>query len=112
MIPSPPRSTRTDTLFPYTTLFRSRHAEASPCRNVGCVDWSRGDREVCRSSVYLLILESRPKPGCRDKSRRLGAVRFLALIRIEIALTQTDRLRRSAERRDGKECVSTCRSRG
>src|SRR3546814_2618349 len=25
MIPRPPRSTRTDTLFPYTTLFRSKH---------------------------------------------------------------------------------------
>src|SRR3546814_13496386 len=25
MIPRPPRSTRTDTLVPYTTLFRSRH---------------------------------------------------------------------------------------
>src|SRR3546814_9554533 len=25
MIPRPPRSTRTDTLFPYTTLFRSDH---------------------------------------------------------------------------------------
>src|SRR3546814_5681974 len=25
MIPRPPRSTRTDTLFPYTTLFRSIH---------------------------------------------------------------------------------------
>src|SRR3546814_7176744 len=25
MIQRPPRSTRTDTLFPYTTLFRSRH---------------------------------------------------------------------------------------
>src|SRR3546814_2682340 len=24
MVPQPPRSTRTDTLFPYTTLFRSR----------------------------------------------------------------------------------------
>src|SRR3546814_16266636 len=28
MIRRPPRSTRTDTLFPYTTLFRSGHAEA------------------------------------------------------------------------------------
>src|SRR3546814_11601019 len=28
MIRRPPRSTRTDTLFPYTTLFRSRHAPA------------------------------------------------------------------------------------
>src|SRR3546814_11674778 len=27
MIRRPPRSTRTDTLFPYTTLFRSTHAE-------------------------------------------------------------------------------------
>src|SRR3546814_4988856 len=27
MIPRPPRSTRTDTLFPYTTLFRSRAPE-------------------------------------------------------------------------------------
>src|SRR3546814_14140505 len=26
MIRRPPRSTRTDTLFPYTTLFRSQHA--------------------------------------------------------------------------------------
>src|SRR3546814_5209085 len=27
MIRRPPRSTRTDTLFPYTTLFRSRHED-------------------------------------------------------------------------------------
>src|SRR3546814_7551124 len=29
MIRRPPRSTRTDTLFPYTTLFRSRHGDAT-----------------------------------------------------------------------------------
>src|SRR3546814_6103269 len=29
MIPRPPRSTRTDTLFPYTTLFRSRILESA-----------------------------------------------------------------------------------
>src|SRR3546814_5284336 len=29
MIRHPPRSTRTDTLFPYTTLFRSRHAASA-----------------------------------------------------------------------------------
>src|SRR3546814_63214 len=34
MIRRPPRSTRTDTLFPYTTLFRSRHA-AAHLRRVG-----------------------------------------------------------------------------
>src|SRR3546814_9718191 len=32
MIRRPPRSTRTDTLFPYTTLFRSRR-----CRDYSCV---------------------------------------------------------------------------
>src|SRR3546814_7886065 len=31
MIRRPPRSTRTDTLFPYTTLFRSRLAGGLPC---------------------------------------------------------------------------------
>src|SRR3546814_1260453 len=31
MIRRPPRSTRTDTLFPYTTLFRSLHVTAHPC---------------------------------------------------------------------------------
>src|SRR3546814_5383187 len=30
MIRRPPRSTRTDTLFPYTTLFRSRLLDAAP----------------------------------------------------------------------------------
>src|SRR3546814_16160472 len=33
MIPLPPSSTTTDTLFPYTTLFRSRSLAASRCRN-------------------------------------------------------------------------------
>src|SRR3546814_5883096 len=36
MIRRPPRSTRTDTLFPYTTLFRSRRQRESPVtRRVG-----------------------------------------------------------------------------
>src|SRR3546814_11017444 len=35
MIRRPPRSTRTDTLFPYTTLFRSFSAE--PCRTATSV---------------------------------------------------------------------------
>src|SRR3546814_12110637 len=34
MIRRPPRSTRTDTLFPYTTLFRSLHG-GEPLRGIG-----------------------------------------------------------------------------
>src|SRR3546814_4963069 len=38
MIRRPPRSTRTDTLFPYTTLFRSAPAQCMP----PCDGWSPG----------------------------------------------------------------------
>src|SRR3546814_9568360 len=34
MIPRPPRSTRTDTLFPYTTLFRSIDAAIALARSI------------------------------------------------------------------------------
>src|SRR3546814_3564978 len=44
MIRRPPRSTRTDTLFPYTTLFRS-------ARLLGLIDEGRLDLAICRSSV-------------------------------------------------------------
>src|SRR3546814_2792180 len=40
MIRRPPRSTRTDTLFPYTTLFRSIRRSAGHCRDG---DRRRGD---------------------------------------------------------------------
>src|SRR3546814_8249690 len=36
MIRRPPRSTRTDTLFPYTTLFRSRWLHKHNCRPGAC----------------------------------------------------------------------------
>src|SRR3546814_10496746 len=46
MIRRPPRSTRTDTLFPYTTLFRSRrHRDADEGAAVGLIT-DRGDRMV------------------------------------------------------------------
>src|SRR3546814_11535886 len=42
MIRRPPRSTRTDTLFPYTTRFRSAHmGEAVPVRRILVVDQHR-----------------------------------------------------------------------
>src|SRR3546814_12054762 len=43
MIRRPPRSTRTDTLFPYTTLFRSVTAEA---HHDALVAWLRGDAQM------------------------------------------------------------------
>src|SRR3546814_7950055 len=68
MIRRPPRSTRTDTLFPYTTLFRSegdsggddsRHREERPARRVGAAGEHRQ-----RNSVIL-------RPGQVEEAREL-----------------------------------------
>src|SRR3546814_12917411 len=46
MIRRPPRSTRTDTLFPYTTLFRSPHyAGAMPQPALDQIEPGQGDRQ-------------------------------------------------------------------
>src|SRR3546814_12731387 len=42
MIRRPPRSTRTDTLFPYTTLFRSYPGQVTAVRNVTIFDGEGG----------------------------------------------------------------------
>src|SRR3546814_9707745 len=50
MIRRPPRSTRTDTLFPYTTLFRSNSARAAawgPARTQGV---------CCMNFIIMLIV--------------------------------------------------------
>src|SRR3546814_15131026 len=63
MIRRPPRSTRTDTLFPYTTLFRSERASfpTRPCSNTNAQDaWFVGlvilpiDGVVCRDCRHAI----------------------------------------------------------
>src|SRR3546814_4268800 len=46
MIRRPPRSTRTDTLFPYTTLFRSLFQDEPPDRTVVRVGFRPDDEDV------------------------------------------------------------------
>src|SRR3546814_20149829 len=87
MIRRPPRSTRTDTLFPYTTLFRS--LRGPPFRAPGNV--MRSDRGSVPARSARAI-----GAGAVDEARHLSLRR--------------DRLR-SEERRVGKECVNPCRSR-
>src|SRR3546814_3852989 len=64
MIRRPPRSTRTDTLFPYTTLFRSLSSgrngmqpnrRKSPLRNSGECSLSRAEKASMLSSVWTLF---------------------------------------------------------
>src|SRR3546814_17251394 len=62
MIRRPPRSTRTDTLFPYTTLFRS--PDSSPtssaewCRNRRTASTLRPGRSRARSEEHTSELQS------------------------------------------------------
>src|SRR3546814_17608950 len=49
MVRRPPRSTRTDTLFPYTTLFRSRVPTAYP-------DHLRPVDRLCRVELFPVLL--------------------------------------------------------
>src|SRR3546814_13699534 len=51
IIRRPPRSTRTDTLFPYTTLFRSQRAEVPLAGDHGDADHGDGDAAVGRVAV-------------------------------------------------------------
>src|SRR3546814_3838019 len=57
MIRRPPRSTRTDTLFPYTTLFRSAELSSDQLRRAA--RRARDSRQACRLLALALVLEGR-----------------------------------------------------
>src|SRR3546814_11149403 len=118
MLRRPPRSTRTVTLFPYTTLFRSTGTALVLYRALAglsaMVDLSVvvSFRRLC--AAYLLI---RRRDGGRQRVYRLRrGDRRLAMAGATDASTSASRAtrccaRRSDERRGGKGGVSTCRSR-
>src|SRR3546814_17467868 len=116
MIRRPPRSTRTDTLFPYTTLFRSKLAPRAHERPQVCLLRILG--QTREESRVIEIEERRIDPGKRfPQSRLLEADAFgcFTLARLEIAdLLLLGQYRvanlpllghRSEKRSDGKECV-------
>src|SRR3546814_6520053 len=64
MIRRPPRSTRTDTLFPYTTLFRSaRERQSDRLVARRAARWRQADARITRA---------RRMPGARGRGFRLG----------------------------------------
>src|SRR3546814_12189876 len=105
MIRRPPRSTRTDTLFPYTTLFRS-HVPAAP-RQAQRKRWRKGWRAgKARASCGIL-----PRTHAHDAHHPgVHVIEKMAMKR-PVAERVGGEVERSEERRVGKECVSTCRSR-
>src|SRR3546814_15652206 len=105
MIRRPPRSTRTDTLFPYTTLFRSRADDPHLLREgaVEAGDDHADDRigDILAELEFDILLQHRRRLADRGHvgDQRGGDAAVGA------------HLDRSEERRVGTECVSTCRSR-
>src|SRR3546814_404148 len=57
MIRRPPRSTRTDTLFPYPTLFRSPHAEERAIASVSKHESTSFPRVPMRDPRYDILFE-------------------------------------------------------
>src|SRR3546814_19236563 len=97
MIRRPPRSTRTDTLFPYTTLFRS-HVDD---RTAAAFDHVR--------DLVLHAQELADEIDVEDAAKHRLIPR--RIIRVGDAGIVECTIKRSEERRVGKEGVSTCRSR-
>src|SRR3546814_11135574 len=109
MIRRPPRSTRTDTLFPYTTLFRSGRLWAGTVFLVFLHPAHGGRRALEGSQTKGAERTDMPR-----KSNPVDALKKLREQREELAAKEAklrDEAARSEERRGGKECVSTCRSR-
>src|SRR3546814_14749563 len=116
MIRRPPRSTRTDTLFPYTTLFRSQRRQAG-CglafaqalavlfRWLDAAHTHRRDALGANAEFLGCALRQvEDAPAAREGTAVVDA-------HDDTASGIERRHLRSEERRVGKECVSTCRSR-
>src|SRR3546814_14105968 len=99
MIRRPPRSTRTDTLFPYTTLFRSARY-LSGTRSAGI---RRGDHVVCDpGAVVHLDRHTRSPSGCTESHRRLAAAGLVWWLAGDLPG------RIVARERTGRQAVATC----
>src|SRR3546814_12923239 len=111
MLRRPPRSTRTDTLFPYTTLSRSRRSPIREWREIGALA-ARIEALVRDWQPDLLHAHSPVLGGLAALrvGKRLG-IPVLYEIRAFWEDAAVGNGTRSEERRVGKECVSTCRSR-
>src|SRR3546814_2673415 len=88
MIRRPPRSTRTDTLFPYTTLFRSHNRGGA--RSRGSCAWSRRRPTDCPAAPATRSASTRRqgarcRPSASDRSEEHTS-ELQSLMRISYAV--------------------------
>src|SRR3546814_18692329 len=104
MIRRPPRSTRTDTLFPYTTLFRSPQAEFAALEQAV-------DDHV--APLHPVVDEFGFAAAADDEQRRhVARCAICAKLDEKLARVVERADRRSEESRVGKEWARTGQSRG
>src|SRR3546814_6544565 len=102
MIRGPPRTTRTDTLFPYTPLFRSAEGTALVCRHQGIDIVAVFGGFSCALPSRVLDLEFDGDAlwleFSGDHCRRIGALglRSLACVNLDVALSAAEPLRPAA----------------
>src|SRR3546814_8542135 len=85
MIRRPPRSTRTDTLFPYTTLFRARLLVAAPDQ-LGCAD--RSGLGHADHLQHQNAVENRACLHHVDMSPKAAALLALAMFLVDSVMAQ------------------------
>src|SRR3546814_12845757 len=121
MIRRPPRSQRTDTLFPYTTLFRSDDAAASESGEIDEITFDGFDIDDDGASLVVDV---------PDDAGATASTGGIELVDVDALMASVDSLEtadgevpsppaaeptidtdRSEAPRVGKECVSTCKSR-
>src|SRR3546814_18856347 len=135
MIRRPPRSTRTDTLFPYTTLFRSQRlpvhiypgsepvdplGKAYPARQIlqrAAFQHPLGALMPAKQSATGNAMKRLDEIAAMEPEMRmlLAQVGRYAITGLAVTALQAPAywvLARSEERSVGEECVSQCRSRG
>src|SRR3546814_12438470 len=103
----PPRSTRTDTLFPYTTLFRSARRIGNIQPNEERIATSSPDFGYDALGHLFIEVADYDLGAFFRETLRLSGAEPARSPRDERTLA----CERSEERRVGEECVSTCRSR-
>src|SRR3546814_5540462 len=93
MIRRPPRSTRTDTLFPYTTLFRSAIWKiglscSSRCRSTGSTPWRYAPMfgKLARSKARALVAGTLRDADRRDHRSEEHTSELQSLMRISYAV--------------------------
>src|SRR3546814_11668966 len=121
MIRRPPRSTRTDTLFPYTTLFRSLSGTGLEAQHRAATGEALDATEIeARAAAGDAAAEGSLRRYEDQLARALASIINVLdpdVIVLGGGMSKLERLYRSVpairseERRVGKEWASTCRSR-